>query len=355
MRPYGNQIVCEFINCRADLNDEKALSEMVRVGINKCRLGFIKVVHHKFTPIGVTIIAIISESHVAVHTFPEAKHASIDIYTCSKTPEPTNALLEYFKSVLKPSSTRVIRIKRGDELEINDTNWMISYGSIGTETRYHIKDRIFSGHSKYQKIDIILNDSFGKMLFLDDDVQIAEIGDDEYNDALVSPIVEKKLLNKVAILGGGDGGVAKELLKYNAKDIYLIDIDEMVVTACKEHLPSICGNAFEDKRVNVIIDDANNFLEKYQGFDAIIYDLTLHPEWLTVKDRNKFLRDIFAKIAKNLNKDGIVSIQCCDVYDVETINMLKDILRRNFKKINFVPVFIRPFCVEWMFANATKK
>lgn len=355
MRPYGNQIVCEFINCKYDLNDEKGISEMVRTGINRCRLGLIKVVSHKFTPIGITVIAIISESHVAVHTFPEAKHASIDIYTCSKTPEPTNALLEYFKSVLKPSSTRTIRVKRGDELEINDTNWMISYGSIGTEIRYHIVDRIFSGHSKYQKIDIILNDSFGRMLFLDDDVQIAEVGDDEYNDALVRPIADKGLLNKVAILGGGDGGVAKELLKRGAKDIYLIDIDEMVVAACKEHLPSICGDAFNNKKVKVIIDDANRFLDKNIGFDAIIYDLTLHPEWLTFKDRDKFLREIFAKVAKNLKKGGVVSIQCCDVYDTETINMLKGLLKRAFKDIKFTPVFIKPFCVEWVFASAIKR
>lgn len=355
MRPYGNHIVCEFLNCKFDLNDEEGITKMVRTGINNCRLGLIKVVSHKFTPIGLTVVAIISESHVSVHTFPEAKHASIDIYTCSKTPEPTNALLEYFKSVLKPSSERTIRVKRGDELEINDTNWIISYGSTGTEIRYHIKDRIFSGHSKYQKIDIILNESFGRMLFLDDDVQIAEVGDDEYNDALVNPIAEKKLLNRVAILGGGDGGVAKELLRRGAKEIFLVDIDEMVVAACKEHLHSICGNAFNDKRVKVIIDDANNFLNEDYEFDSIIYDLTLHPEWLTVKDRDKFLREIFYKIAKCLKKGGVVSIQCCDVYDMETINTLKGILRRSFSKLTLTPVFIRPFCVEWMFANAVKK
>ncbi len=355
MRPYGNQIISEFLNCRFDLNDEKSITEMVRSGINQCRLGLIKVVNHRFTPIGVTVVAIISESHVAVHTFPEAKHASIDIYTCSKTPEPTNALLEYFKNILKPQSTRTIRVKRGDELEINDTNWMISYGSIGTETRYHIKDRIFSGHSKYQKIDIIQNDSFGRMLFLDDDVQIAEIGDDEYNDALVNPIAEKGLLGKVAILGGGDGGVARELLKRGAKDIYLIDIDEMVISACKEHLPSICGDVFENKKVKVFIEDANKFLEKYEGFDAIIYDLTLHPEWLTLNDREKFLIDIFAKIARNLNREGMVSIQCCDIYDTQTIELLKGLLKKNFKRISFTPVYIRPFCVEWMFVNAVKK
>jgi len=355
MRPYGNHIVSEFINCRSDLNDEKVITDMVKNGINICRLGLIKVVSHKFSPVGLTVIAIISESHVAVHTFPEAKHASIDIYTCSKTPEPTNSLLEYFKKHLKPQTTRTIRVKRGDELEINDTNWMISYGSVGTETRYHIKERIFSGQSKFQKIDIILNDSFGRMLFLDDDVQIAEVGDDEYNDALVHPIEEAGLMNRVAILGGGDGGVAKELLRRGAKDIYLIDIDEMVVAACKEHLPSICGDAFDNKKVKVIIDDANNFLANYHGFDSIIYDLTLHPEWLTVKDRDKFLNDIFAKIAKNLNKGGMVSIQCCDVYDTETIELLKGILKKNFKRISFTPVFIKPFCVEWMFASAIKK
>lgn len=355
MRPFGTHILGEFIGCTSDLNDKKAIEEVVESGIMKCNLGLRGIIGHKFEPIGVTIIALISESHVAIHTFPEAHHVSVDIFTCSQTPDPAKELLDYLKEKFKPETVRVIEVVRGHMLEINKTDWIISYGSKGTETRYHIKKTLLSKRTRFQNIDIIENESFGRMLFLDRDVQIAEIGADEYDKAMIDPLVEKKMLGKVAVLGGGDGGVIKELLKHNPKEVVLVEIDEEVVIASEKFLKNICGNAFNDPRVKNVTQDANKFLDSKHNFDAVIYDLTLHPEWITFDNRNVFLEEIFSKIGKNLNEGGILSMQCCDEYDKETIELSKKILSKHFKDIKFTTVFIPAFCVNWIFASATKK
>lgn len=355
MRPFGIHILGEFIDCTSDLDNKEAIEEVVESGIMKCNLGLRKIMSHKFEPIGVTIIALISESHVAIHTFPEAHHVSVDIFTCSQTPDPAKELLNYLKEKFKPGTMRVVEVVRGHMLEINKTDWIISYGAKGTEIRYHIKQPLFSKRTKFQNIDIIENETFGRMLFLDGDLQIAEIGADEYNKAMIAPVVEKKMLGKVAVLGGGDGGVIKELLKHNPKEVVLVEIDEEVVIASKKFLKNICGNAFDDPRVKSVIQDANKFLDSKHNFDAIIYDLTLHPEWITFNDRNVFLEEIFSKISKNLNEGGILSIQCCDEYDKETMELFKKILSKYFKDIKFTKVFIPAFCVNWIFASATKK
>ena len=120
-------------------------------------------------------------------------------------------------------------------------------------------------------------------------------------------------------------------------------------------MPGVCKDAFEDKRAHVIVDDANAFLDKKHQFDAIIYDLTMHPEAITNMARTEFLSQIFSKIKNNLKTNGAVSMQCCSAYDAETISLLKEILPKYFENIIYKTVFIPSFCENWVFASAEVK
>jgi S-adenosylmethionine decarboxylase proenzyme len=108
MKPQGTQVLAEFFNCSPDmLNDRESIEEMLREGINKFSLGLVSISSHCYDPIGITSIAVISESHVAIHTYPEARHASLDIYTCSRNRQVSLDLMDYFKEELAPGSTRI--------------------------------------------------------------------------------------------------------------------------------------------------------------------------------------------------------------------------------------------------------
>ena len=72
-------------------------------------------------------------------------------------------------------------------------------------------------------------------------------------------------------------------------------------------------------------------------------------------ERTDFLDRIFAKIKKSLNRSGVVSMQCCSEFDLETRRLLKELLPKYFKKIKYQSVFIPSFCENWTFASAEEK
>lgn len=359
MKALGTQIIAEFIYCSKNiLDDKEKLEHVMKAGIEKCGLGLKTINGYKFNPVGVTIIAIISQSHIAIHTYPEARHASIDIFTCSTDNYQTQKLLRFLKSKLRPKTVRVIELLRGNPIEIKDKDWITSFSGSrhGFEIRYHVRKKLLDKKTKYQQMDIIENEDFGRMLFLDKEIQISERGANIYNSSLVLPLVEaKNSLEKVAILGGGDGGVLHELLKHNPENIFLVDIDDEVIKASKRHLGGICKDAFSDPRVRIVIDNANKFLEKNHGFDAIIYDLTMHPEAITHMDRMEFFNGIFSKIKNSLKEKGMITLQCCSEFDTETLRLLKRLLPRYFKNINFKTTFVPPYCENWVFASSEVK
>lgn len=356
MKPIGKHVIAEFIYCsRKKLNDEALIKRILRDGIKACGLSMVSMHAHKFIPAGVTCVAIISESHIAIHTYPEAGHASIDIFTCSADQTKPFALLEYVKKKLKPKTVRVADVCRGNPLEIKHADWITGFSAVGFDVRYHVKKMLYSKRSEYQQIDVIENDNFGRILLLDKDLQIAESDAYMYNQNLVSPIVEAKVpLDKILILGGGDGGVANELLHHDAKSIILVDIDKEVIYASKKFLKKICKNAYKSPRVKVVIDDAYKYLRKNKNFDAVIYDLTIHPEAFIKIEREVYLSRLFKKIKDSLNSGGMVTLQCGPEVDHHTYKMVTRILNKHFTDVKFEKSFIPSYCVNWYFASARK-
>lgn len=356
MKTSGIQLIAEFIHCPPNLlNDENQLGLALTEGIKKCGMHQVSLTSHKFDPIGVTIISVINESHIAIHTYPEAHHASVDIFHCSSESRSLFELLEHLKKELKPKSVKFMEILRGNKLELTENNAITSCSRHGFEVRYHFKNKLFEKKSKFHKIEVIENDNFGRMLFLDGDLQLAEKDVDIYNKAMVEPLLDGNSIGNVAILGGGDGGVLHELLKHHPQKVFLIDLDEAVISVSKKYFPQVCGSAFDHPNVHIVIDDANKFLETHGNFDAIIYDLTTDPELLTRKDKREFLSEIYSRIYNSLNAEGLLSVQCCSEFDVDTLNIIKELLSMCFTKIKFKTVFIPSFCEPWVFGSARRK
>jgi len=357
MKPVGTHIVAEFHHCGKEiLNDRALLEEVLRRGIEESGLGFVGITSHAYDPVGVTVVALISESHVAVHTYPEARHASIDVFTCSPQRDTTLNLLHRLKEAFSPATTRIAEISRGNPLEIAQTDWIMNVcDAPGFDIRYHVKKRVYSGHSRYQQIDIIDNETFGRMLFLNQDLQIAEADADLYNRALIDPLLNgSSSPGRVAILGGGDGGTLREVLRHNPAEVTLVDIDEEVVAAAREYLAPICGEAFDDPRVRVVHADAYTFLEEPRNFDAVVYDLTMNPEAFTALDREDYLEGLFARIHAALVPGGILSAQCCSAYDEKTRDFSARVLGGLFVDARFTVREIPSFLSPWVFATARR-
>lgn len=170
-------------------------------------------------------------------------------------------------------------------------------------------------HTGLQQVRIVRHPVFGGQLYLDGDLQISE-SDSAYGIAMVSPLLGLGRLERVAILGGGDGGVLRELLRtldglpHEPREITMIEIDARVVELSRRHLPAVCGHAFDDPRARVIIGDAFAWIDQVHDLDAVIYDLTMDPV-REDQTRDEFVGNIVARIACALRPGGVISMQCC--------------------------------------------
>src|ERR1700733_12162066 len=131
--------------------------------------------------------------------------------------------------------------------------------------------------SRYQRIKIFDSVANGRVMVLDDIVQITTRDESAYAEMLTHlPLFEHGRAERVMIVGGGDLSIADEALKHKSvKEVVLVDIDGRVVELCREHFPEINAKAFKDTRLKIEIADAFEYLGRPQSkarFDLIVAD-----------------------------------------------------------------------------------
>jgi len=125
-----------------------------------------------------------------------------------------------------------------------------------------------------QRVEIYETETFGKMLVIDGKIQLTEFDEAFYHEMLVHvPMTSHKNPRRVAVIGGGDGGALREVLKHDVERAVLVDIDKNVVELCKSYL-RIDRGALSDERVEIVIMDGKEFLRDCEKFDVIIVDST---------------------------------------------------------------------------------
>jgi spermidine synthase len=127
--------------------------------------------------------------------------------------------------------------------------------------------------STYQKIEVIHNPYFGHILFLDGLVQTTEKDEFFYHEMLTHPaLVTHTDPRKILIIGGGDGGVLKEVLRYPIQKAQLVEIDSRVIKVSEKYFPWL-KECLKDSRAEVVIADGKVFLQDSdQTFDVILVD-----------------------------------------------------------------------------------
>lgn len=190
----------------------------------------------------------------------------------------------------------------------------------GLHTPVSRKDHASAGvvvtdeYTGLQQASIVRHPLFGGQLFLDGDLQISE-SDPAYGIAMTNPLMGLERLERVAILGGGDGGVLWQLLRsLEARrcrpEVTMVEIDARVVELCRAHLPAVCGQAFDHPDARVLTGDAFAWIAGARNLDAVIYDLTMDPV-REGQSREDFVAGIVAMAARALRPGGVFSMQCC--------------------------------------------
>ncbi len=150
---------------------------------------------------------------------------------------------------------------------------------------YSVKERLASKQTQYQKAEIVDTDAYGKALLLDECMQVTERWEYRYHEPLVHPsILIHPSPKRALLIGGGDGGTLREILRYKSIEaVDFAELDSDVVAFSKKYFPSIHRNAFDDPRVTFHYGDGRAFVERAgeelrsgnaKGYDIIIMDMT---------------------------------------------------------------------------------
>ena len=136
---------------------------------------------------------------------------------------------------------------------------------------------LYDSETAHQRLRVIENATFGRVLTLDDVVQTTEGDEFIYHEMMAHvPVLAHGAARRVLIIGGGDGGMAREVLRHpSIEHVTMVEIDAGVVEFSKQYLPSLSAGAFEDARLNLVIADGAAFVrESADTFDVIIADST---------------------------------------------------------------------------------
>jgi len=210
-----------------------------------------------------------------------------------------------------------------------------------------------SERSPFQKIDVYEHPYFGRVLTLDDLVQTTTRDEFSYHEMLVHPaLAARDRVERVLIIGGGDGGTLRHVLMHGVQEVVMCEIDDAVVRLCRELLPQLSDGAFDDPRAKVVIGDGAAFVgEHTDAFDTIIVDGS-DPVGPAVV---LFSEDFFTACRRALRDDGVfISQTGSPLFQTDEFKMAYGNLTASFGRadpyVSFVPTY--PGAI-WSYMSAT--
>jgi spermidine synthase len=290
----------------------------------------INVTFHHFSPFGISGVVVIEQSHLSIHTWPEYQFASIDLFTCGETINPWISF-DHLKEEFSADHISSIELQRGKlhhlnkiSLDIPDVRdyaskkiknptynrniWFTERNNDIALSLRHSGDVLFSKKSPYQKVEIIDTCAYGKTLTLDGMIMTTEKDEYIYHEMISHvPLLTHPDPKNILIIGGGDGGVAREILRHNfVNQVDMVEIDEVVIEASKKLLPQI-SSTLNHPKLNIYIQDGIEFVKNCpkNKYDIVIVDSTDPVGPAEGLFKPSFYNDVY----KCIRSDGIMVTQ----------------------------------------------
>ena len=271
----GLHIIGDLTGCRCDpqllLDGErfraKCLEMVAAAGLTTMDATF-----HQFAGSGFTGTVVLAESHLAIHTWPERRGLTLDVYVCNYSDDNSHKarkLFEHLVDYFQPAEVARHEVDRGEHIlmePLNDT------------TGFYIKAtrQLGEWQTRYQKLAIYETPHYGKLFRLDGFNMTSEKDEFVYHENLIHPALTAHAApKKVLIIGGGDGGSSEEALKHpSVGQVTMVEIDGAVIEVAKEHFRGVHNGVFDNPKLKVLIVDGMKFVrETQEKFDLIALDL----------------------------------------------------------------------------------
>lgn len=235
--------------------------------------------------------------------------------------------------------------------------WFSEYHTKDVKHSMRVQRHLYAQKSDYQQIDIFETPEFGRVLTLDGNVMLTERDEFIYDEMITHvPMAVHTGIQDVLVIGAGDGGVVRELTRYDrVRCIDLVEMDPLVVEACRRFLP---GNAcrMDDRRVHIYFENALRFIRRRESkYDLIIVDSTdpFGPS------EGLFTREFYGSCYAALREDGIMVNQQGSPFYAEDAEAMK---RSHKRIVNTFPIskvyqaHIPTYAAGyWLFGFASKK
>ena len=235
--------------------------------------------------------------------------------------------------------------------------WFTEKHTENVHFSIRVEKQLCSVQSEFQRIDVFESTEFGRFLTLDGLVMITEKDEFIYHDMIVHvPMATNPNIKHVLVIGAGDGGTVRELTRYpSIERIDVAEIDEMVVTVCREYLPKTASQ-FSDPRVRLHFEDGLRYVRsKIDEYDLIIVDSTdpFGP------GEGLFTKEFYGNCFKALKDDGILVNQHeSPYYDEDVLSMKRahQRIRAFFPVCRVYQAHIPTYpSGHWLFGFASKK
>jgi spermidine synthase len=331
MDSLGRHVLVEFYDCEPEiLNDVSTIENNMVAAAKEAGATVINSTFHYFSPFGVSGVVVIQESHLAIHTWPEYRYAAVDLFTCGDPVDPWvsyNYLKKAFKAghgssmeirrgqlnLLEPSKIEIPQLRQKSEEKIpvpkyTRNIWFTERDEYTALSLRHKGDPLFRQQSEFQKVEIYDTYQYGKMLTCDNMIMCAEEDEHSYHEMISHvPMFTHPNPKRVLVVGGGDGGTVREIVKHEQiKEVVLVEIDEVVIEASKKHLPSL-ASALDHPKLKLHIEDGIKYVSntENESFDIVLIDST-DPVGPAV---GLFNAAFFKQVRRILSNPGIMVTQ----------------------------------------------
>ena len=182
--------------------------------------------------------------------------------------------------------------------------WFSDEHTEDVKLSFRIERQLFSAQSEYQRIDVLDSTEFGKIIVVDGDLTLTEKDEFIYHEMITHvPMAVHPCVRKVLVIGGGDGGVVRELIKYDEiESIDVVEIDPLLVEVCRKYIPEITCS-LNDDRVTIYHEDGLRFIRAKSK--AYVWFFIDSPNPFG-SGEGLFTKEFYGNCYNALHEDGIM-------------------------------------------------
>ncbi|MDP3245087.1 MAG: adenosylmethionine decarboxylase [bacterium] len=261
----GREIIADLKGCDPRvIDDVDLLKRLVQEAIRTTKHHLLDLSARKFQPVGVTVVGILAESHISLHTYPEIGYVAVDVFTCgANKPEP---ILEYLQEKFGAKEMYWEYIRRGTMRQ-----WRPILEMDGYRRQIEVTKLIHRRVTPYQTLEVVKAKMLGTCLFANNVLQMSTVDADIYDRQMLKELGKAE---KVLIVGGGDCSILRNLVKNkHLKEIYMLEQDQQVTEVAKKYLGA--SRALKDPRLKMFYGDALESIPYLsgKGIDYAVVDI----------------------------------------------------------------------------------